>query len=401
MNFLKTYQSYIRLLPIFLLTLGCGIDSGILIILSGVCYSIVCKVYHEPFISELAKSKVFKLSCFAIGVWLASMIIPSFWNGGNFSVIWKYVGRMAPFFMVSIMGKKNIDTLFAVWIGITIAAIWYCIDTVMHPYFLEDANILTKRLMGAFGWPNSLANVMSLLIPFVMFGVIKYWKDKHVLGLIGLSVSIAGAVIIILTVSRNAYIVSLINVALLTFFLFLSKDWISIRIVGLIILIASCVLLNFAPPVFYQRLNQNLENDGRVYLLTVSAQLYEEHPYIGIGIGNWGNVYKERFELPGKEKNMDSPHNIYLQTMNESGIIGLFGFLTLLGFQIWILIKDRILFIKEEILKLRWTAGVLLIILTIIVSGFFDYDFFSRHPMHLYWFYWGIAVFDMHWHIKE
>lgn len=401
MSFLKTYQTYIQLLPIFILTFGCGIDASSLITASIILYLILCKIYHEPYISELAKSKVFKISLLAIAIWVISMIIPSIYNGGDFKVIEKYVGRMAPLFLIGIMGKQYTHTLQTIWVGITAAVLWFCVDTALHPNFLDGTSFLNGRLMGSFGWPNGLASVMCLLLPIVIFGVVKYWKDKPFLGFIGLLIYFAGIAVVLFTVSRNAYIVCAVVVVLVIALLFVSRDWLSLKIAGAGILVAVIGLLSFAPPIFYQRINQSLEMDGRMYLMDVSKQIYEEHPVLGIGIGNWGTLYRERFELPDREKNMNSPHNIYLQTVNESGLIGLFGFLIMLGFQVGILFKDGFTYVSGNRHKLRWTGGVFLIIAATIVSGFFDYDFFSRHPMHLYWFYWGIAVFDMYWHVKE
>ena len=105
---------------------------------------------------------------------------------------------------------------------------------------------------------------------------------------------------------------------------------------GIITVLSVIVVVSIAPGILTQRLDRNPQQDGRVYLMQSALQLVEEHPIIGIGVGNWGKVYKERFEEdnPNHEKNIQSPHNIYLHIFNETGIIGLLGFLTLIIYQI-------------------------------------------------------------------
>lgn len=401
MNFFKTYQAYIQLLPIFLLTLGCGLDIGALFVIAIVLYLAFCKVYDESYISEVAKSHIFKLSCITMGVWVLSMLIPSIFNGGELKIIGKYVGRMIPFFLICIMGKRYLYTLYTIWVGISISVFWYCIDTLRHPNFIGGTGFLNGRLMGTFGWPNSLAIVMSLLLPIVLFGTIKYWKKQPITGIISVLLYLSGLAIILLTGSRNAYIICTLVIILILGLLYACRDWLTLKFAATGVIIGMLLVLTIAPPLVSQRIHQNIGNDGRIYLMEVSKQLFEEYPIGGVGIGNWGKIYKERFELSGKEKNMQSPHNIYLQTVNESGLIGLFGFLFLLGFQLRALWKSGFIIRDNQERKLCWTGGIFLTVIAMITSGFFDYDFFSRHPMHLYWFYWGMAVFDMYWHDEE
>ena len=158
------------------------------------------------------------------------------------------------------------------------------------------------------------------------------------------------------------------------------------------LLVLSCLVLGVAAPQFISdRLHRDISQDGRVYLTEVAVQLIEEKPYIGIGLGRWGKVYHERFEAqnPFHEKNIQSPHNIYLQTWNETGIVGLSGFLIL-----HFIPAKSIRELAQGLLSKTGSgiplAGWLFLpILAIYLFGLFDYDFFNRQTMHLYWFFWG------------
>lgn len=117
------------------------------------------------------------------------------------------------------------------------------------------------------------------------------------------------------------------------------------------LLVLSCLVLGVAAPQFISdRLHRDISQDGRVYLTEVAVQLIEEKPYIGIGLGRWGKVYHERFEAqnPFHEKNIQSPHNIYLQTWNETGIVGLSGFLILILFQLKVFVSSLRAYYRKQ-----------------------------------------------------
>lgn len=119
-----------------------------------------------------------------------------------------------------------------------------------------------------------------------------------------------------------------------------------------------------------------------------------EHPIVGIGVGNWGKVYKERFEKdnPNHEKNIQSPHNIYLHIFNESGIIGLSGFLLLIIYQMKMLYSSISQSYRRDSRAFPYTIGVGLSIISVYLFGLLDYDFFSRHMMQVYWLMWGLCL---------
>lgn len=77
------------------------------------------------------------------------------------------------------------------------------------------------------------------------------------------------------------------------------------------LLVLSCLMIGVAAPQFISdRLDRDLSQDGRVYLTQVAVQLIEEKPYIGIGLGRWGEVYHERFEADNPFHEKISSHLI-------------------------------------------------------------------------------------------
>lgn len=77
---------------------------------------------------------------------------------------------------------------------------------------------------------------------------------------------------------------------------YLGRDWLTLKVLACL-LVLSCLCIGVAAPQFISdRLHRDVSQDGRVYLTQVAVQLIEEKPYIGIGLGRWGEVYHERFE---------------------------------------------------------------------------------------------------------
>ena len=186
-------------------------------------------------------------------------------------------------------------------------------------------------------------------------------------------------------------------------FCYLGREWLALKVMACL-LVLSCLVLGVAAPQFISdRLHRDISQDGRVYLTEVAVQLIEEKPYIGIGLGRWGKVYHERFEAqnPFHEKNIQSPHNIYLQTWNETGIVGLSGFLILILFQLKVFVSSLRAYYRKQGPGFPWLAGFFLPILAIYLFGLFDYDFFNRQTMHLYWFFWGMTIYSWAHYKKE
>lgn len=115
--------------------------------------------------------------------------------------------------------------------------------------------------------------------------------------------------------------------------------------------------------------------------------MIEDYPLFGIGIGNFNQVYiSQNYISPyANEKNLVSPHNIYLHVFTESGLLGGIPFLLLLGYIIYYLINS----LKN---KNKLALGILLGYIAVLVQGFVDFPFLQRELSQVVWFYFGIVV---------
>lgn len=387
MNLLETKRLYIQALPVFLLVLSGGMEMGWLMAFSFFVHIIICRLYRIPVLGIMWKGKLYRKSWLFIFIFIGTIVFSWFFNQGSMAEIGHYVERIAPFLLLGIIARDDSDVPKVFWVGITISLAFVCIDTFLHPHYVGG------RWMGSFGWPMGLASVLIVLLPVVIFGIVKYWQSLRVFSILAGITALVGVNIMILTGARSAFITMLIVMCVLLGILLKVYGVKILKLVLPIILVAGIAVSCTSSNVLENRFQNKIEDDGRVYLIEVSKQIFDKSPVFGIGTKKWGVVYHEQYELPGKEKGMQSPHNIFLQSVNENGIIGLAGFLSLLFFQFWTLLKNGISHMQNNVLQLKWSAGLLLGFLAILIYGQFDYAFYGRYVMGLFWLYWGLAVY--------
>jgi O-antigen ligase len=121
---------------------------------------------------------------------------------------------------------------------------------------------------------------------------------------------------------------------------------------GLIVLIALLGEMNVVPDVVSARFSgvsdyfgiQDVRgvtvNDANFALVERMAHwqaawnMLEDHPWLGVGIGNYAVVYPA-YALPHWDDPLGHAHNYYLNIAAESGLVGLGGYLFLWGAIFW------------------------------------------------------------------
>lgn len=135
----------------------------------------------------------------------------------------------------------------------------------------------------------------------------------------------------------------------------------------------------------------------RIQVYTIAWGLIGDHWLMGIGMGQFPALYQiEAVKILGKEPfewNMLHPHNIFLATWLNLGLLGVGALIVLLGScleKVWDHVKT---FAGEKMLsvgKIRVLMFSLLLI--IIVHGFFDTPFFKNDLALLFWMIVGILT---------
>ena len=119
-------------------------------------------------------------------------------------------------------------------------------------------------------------------------------------------------------------------------------------------------------------------NNYRIEVWLKSLEIIEENWILGIGIGN--DVFRKVYALymkPGFEAL--SPYSIYFQVLIESGILGLFLFLTIIKKSIRVLL--RVIKVSPII-----CLTIMLSLTGLLFQGLFDTVFFRLPVYSIFWF---------------
>jgi len=377
------------LLPVFVLILACTLSIGKLLVIAVAMRIFLCWSYKRSYGKKKFSSSLFKQSVFFMAMYLLLLLVPTIIMHGDVEEIGHYAERMLPFFLLLFVADEEVNIWNTVWAGIAFSLLIICVDTV--PYAIAGQ----VPLRGNFGWHNTLGGTLALLLPIFYFGMYKGML-KHKFVVLGLILVTTAFLLMGLTQSRGALLACFASVIVFIVGIALKDKW-TLKKINSYIIVAVILAGSFVSVSTFLglNLNRNIAKDGRVVLLKSSWQMFLGHPLLGVGLGNWREQYDNVYGVNNIEKHIDSPHNIFLQELNEAGIIGLSGFLGLLGFQYYHLLKSARANISSNMTKLQWPFAILLTYIVTLVHGQVDYIFFQRSYQMLYWLLWGVYCWSL------
>ncbi|MHC4394554.1 MAG: O-antigen ligase family protein [Planctomycetota bacterium] len=266
--------------------------------------------------------------------------------------------------------------LLNIWfLGIIIASVWTVIE-----YFRGVVR------PGGFFWYMTFGHFAAIFlgVSIPLIGLKNYKRTS----ILAVSVFVIGAVALLLTRTRGAWIGFIAGLVL---FLIIKQKWLSLAsfMVGLALIISIffvCFpnsgvgkeITSLLRPLDRQTPRAAESNLKRWHMCKASWRMFKKHPFLGIG------PYQFRKELPNylpeqvkaqifKNSFYDEAHNIYLDCLATMGAIGL---LSLLFFLFTVF---RLLVLKYKIHKPGFeknlVLGVLIAFTGFCVAGLFSQSF--------------------------
>ena len=384
----KTVMQLLLLLPVCLLVLACVLSMSKLLVAAVIARILLCWYYKRSYSKKIFSSKLFKQSVFFMSIYLLLLLIPTIIMQGNVGEIGHYAERMLPFFLLLFVADESTDIWSALWLAVSVGLLVICVDTLTY------MGPVQKRLAGYFGKPNSLGGILALYMPLCYFGIYKFGKNKKMV-VYGSLLLLTAFILMVLTQSRGAFLGWLASVFAFSVGVVLKNNWGLKKISSYItVVLLLLIAFSFVTKDVGMHFDRSIAHDGRIKLLIASGKMFVDHPIVGVGIGNWMHEYDTVYGVANIESHMASPHNIFLQVLNEAGIIGLSGFLALLGFQYYYLLRLARGDVKSDMAKLQWPFAILLTYVVTIVHGQVDYIFFQRGYQMFYWLLWGVFCWD-------
>ncbi len=215
------------------------------------------------------------------------------------------------------------------------------------------------RAFGSFGQPNPFAGFMGLMLPLAMMAaysqvaaiVSVYQKRQaiywHALGTF-LCFGMAAALIasaLLASWSRGAWLGTAVAAAVMLFALPKRATRGFAAAMGLALLMAGLWLAGLLPQSLVNRLTasagdfltmedirgvdispQNYAVVERIAHWQAALNMAQSKPILGVGLGNYEIVY-EQYRLINWRQPLGHAHNFYLNTLAETGILGLIAYL--------------------------------------------------------------------------
>jgi O-antigen ligase len=246
------------------------------------------------------------------------------------------------------------------------------------------------RLTGPIGDANFFAQIMVVLIPIALERMMH--ERKPVLKLLAAIVGALCTLTVIFTFSRGGFLAMAIGLACL-FIMYPPRPLQLIVLLGL-----GLVMMSFVPQTYYDRIltlqdlipNQSGRIDvrsdnsiqGRANHLLTGWAMFQANPVLGIGLNNAPLRYPEFSKEIGLAPSGSNRtlHNLYLEVMAETGIIGLTVFFSLIWYAFRCVVFARRRFMEASQPNYAHLAtGLAIGFVGYLVAAFFIHAAFPRY----------------------
>ena len=192
--------------------------------------------------------------------------------------------------------------------------------------FVTTAGAVVTRATAGLGQPNQLGGFLVILVPFILAGFLIARRGRPFF-----AVSLLFAVLGIYASFSRGAIIALVAIPLF----FLPRRQL------LILLPAFLVVLLIATPGVIRERFDSLSTSGnevatRTDIWRAAIDIWETHPVVGAGAGSFPDEYAKA-RISGKrylpDTQVEPPphaHNVFLQALAETGLIGLLSLLAIL-----------------------------------------------------------------------
>jgi O-antigen ligase len=235
-------------------------------------------------------------------------------------------------------------------------------------YFLGMGRGSLGRTPGTFSNEMTFGGIMMLLLSLYA-GVSVAPRIPRRLRIYSITAAAAASTALLLTQTRSSWLAIFVSgIAILAV---LRRRWIPIYIAAVV----AFVLL--APEAYRDRIKtiwdpQYRTNVQRINMIRGGTSIFMEHPVIGTGPVDLGDIYKEHMP-PGAVHVHGHMHNIFLHVAVTLGAIGLAAFVWLLAAMFIIMGRNLRLDLPPP--ERALTAGSLGAMTGFIVNGLFDWNF--------------------------
>ncbi len=247
--------------------------------------------------------------------------------------------------------------IFAALINCSVGYVQYYNNIIFGTIeFLSNGDPAIYLVKGLMSHKNVYAISLMLMLTFTGYGIYKYRNGWQYLSII---TSLLILIMIFLLRTRSVWVgfaASLsVSVVLLVVFdkqFNLQKLWRIILLTGIVVFLTTVALIlltgkSYSDNVYINQL-KTIVNPGasnnmfRLKIWELSSKMVADHPFTGVGAGNWKLVspnYYDGYNFKKEQLNWVRPHNDYIWVITEKGIIGFLLFIGMFGITFFYMFK--------------------------------------------------------------
>ncbi len=382
-----TYIFYLFVMSLLTSKAGINIFGGLFIFLGII--NIFTKYTKVEIVDYFKKNKIILLM---VGIYFLGIITNIISEGGTKS-LGKYAGRHTYFLIIPcfllMKSKISIKKIFSLFIISFIVAELKSYEVFANEFKFQllDTNARVHSFYDCLRWSSYLTFSLAYLLPLIFDNKIKNYQKKLVI-----SSFLLGLISLVLVNSRGPWIV-LIFIFLVYFAVYQRK-----KIKYFLLFLMSIILiLNFSndkyTKIFRERVRsiketkENNSNYARINmwregLAFTKNNLGNKRILVGTGIENYEKpfseylrkkgIYEKMGEITGNQFSVRDGHSIYLNLLNQMGIIYML-------FYFYMIYKILIYFFKEK------DKSMITLIGSFLGLGIF-YGYIMSYDMYLFYF---------------
>jgi O-antigen ligase len=259
----------------------------------------------------------------------------------------------------------------------------------LYPKQAENLEPWTGRITSVLNYSNSLAGFLNLILP-ISLGLLLIPVSRRLRSIAIVTLACCTGALV-LTASRGGF-ASFLAISLLGATYVArqpgSRKWLLIGGV----LMAALALILFFGLVRAPWVEEDQSAAMRLLFWGVAVTLFLRSPVVGVGYGNFRDLYS----LPGIASGVFDVHNLYLQLLSETGIIGLVSFCSL----IVLVVRRCLCNLRGEGHDLRTIVNFAAMgaVVALLLHGFVDFLFIvSPQFTALFWLILGLVVAADRW----
>lgn len=331
--------------------------------------------------NEIKLEEEFKCYFYSFGLFICIMLLSALCSGDLKKGLTEWlnlcVWRTMPFFIIILAIKDTIrikKIFVASLIGITIG--FLCIGyQAWHGSF---------RAAGFYGHPMTFGGFLCIYLPVITVWFFESLKHKNKQTLLSGVVFALALMAWLFNATRGAW-VALAPVILFIVGYYSIKNKKIMASCLIMLCVGGFYLVN--NPRFVQRTativsKTDSSNNGRFILWNESVDVFKEHPFLGVGLGQAKKAIRAKKHISW----FTHYHSNIFQMLAENGAVGLIGYLYFVGY----------FFVKsfKQFLSAKCPLSLIMAASTfaLFIQGLTEYNFGNSAVMKAYWLVMGCIL---------